>query len=41
MVENGSSNIFSKSNFTSKDCELAPPNKGEKLELREREFKKL
>lgn len=41
MVENGSSNIFSKSNFTSKDCELAPLNKGEKLELREGEFKKL
>ena len=38
MVENGSSNIFSKSNFSSQDCELAPPNKGEIIELREREF---
>ena len=35
MIENGFSNKLSKSSFTSQDCELAPPNKGEKLEWRE------
>ncbi len=29
MFENGFSNKLSKSSFTSQDCELAPPNKGE------------
>jgi len=38
MFENGFSYKLSKSSFTSQDCELAPLNKGEKLEWREGSF---